>query len=443
MKFLYSDTQDLVDPRYDFINDRNAPDRERYWGDVYAHELMTEPPYDGLLLSMSAIRQAEGVAKSKVRYSTKEEQRLLRDGARKFLRFGGPRFNDLMLMGDCGAFAYVDHPRPAYSPAEVVDFYSEAGVTHGVSPDHIIFDCDLANPKMPVAPNGFPKDKVDQYVHQVMARSEITLQNAKSFLAIAREEDAPFEPMGAVQGWSPESMANAAQTLERMGYGYLAIGGLVPLKVDAIKAVLRTIRSKIRPETKIHLLGFAKADSIHQFTGLGITSFDSTSPLIRAFKDEKANYYLESPSGGLDYYTAIRIPQAMENSRLQQGIKRGIFGAEDLHRQERLALKTLRAYDKGEAGASATLDAVMSYHQYLVRGESEDTAQQDKSLAKTRALVARTIDQMPWKRCSCDICKAVGVEVIIFRSNNRNRRRGFHNLAVYHQHIKKILETRS
>ena len=113
MKFLYSDTQDYVDPEYDFVNDRSAPTRERYWSDAYAHELMTPTPYDGLLVAMSAVRQAAGVASSKVRYSTKEEQRLLRDGARKFLRFNGPKFDDMMLMGDCGAFAYVEHPKPA------------------------------------------------------------------------------------------------------------------------------------------------------------------------------------------------------------------------------------------------------------------------------------------------------------------------------------------
>ncbi|MCP2848907.1 hypothetical protein NK942_24425, partial [Salmonella enterica subsp. enterica serovar Typhimurium] len=70
----------------------------------------------------------------------------LRDGARNFLRYGGPRFKDAMLMGECGAFAYVDHPVPAYTPEEVMEFYTEAGFTHGVSPDHIIFDCDLSNP---------------------------------------------------------------------------------------------------------------------------------------------------------------------------------------------------------------------------------------------------------------------------------------------------------
>jgi hypothetical protein len=428
MRFLYSDTQDYVDPAYDFLRDRTGPKRERYWTDAYAHEMMTPIPYDGLLVSMSAIRQANGVAASKVRYSTKEEQRLLRDGARKFLRFGGPSFTDLMLMGDCGAFAYVEHPKPAYSPSEVVDFYTEAGFTHGVSPDHIIFECDVSNP---------PAKAVSKEVRE---RFDITLANAEEFYQLTASADHPFVALGAVQGWSPASMAESAVRLERTGFKYLAIGGLVPLKVDVIKTVLSAIRQRIKPSTDIHLLGFAKAEQIQDFTSFGITSFDSTSPLIRAFKDEKANYYMESPNGGLQYYTAIRIPQAIENSRLMQGVKRGIFSAEDLQRREQLALSTLRAYDKGQATAGDTLDAVMDYHQFLLRGDDDDTAQQDKSLAKTRALIQRTIEESPWKRCACDICRAVGVEVIIFRSSNRNKRRGFHNLGVYHRHLKKTLE---
>jgi hypothetical protein len=428
MKFLYSDTQDYVDPTYDFINDRHGPKRERYWTDAYAHELMHPAPYDGLLVSMSAIRQAEGVAASKVRYSTREEQRLLRYGARRFLRFDGPKFDQMMLMGDCGAFAYVNLPKPAYSPSEVIDFYTEADVTHGVSPDHIIFDCNLANP--PAA--DMPEATIERF--------EVTLANAEEFLRLAREGDAQFVPMGPVQGWSPRSMADAARALEGMGYEYLAIGGLVPLKVNAIKEVLTEIRQAISPKTDIHLLGFAKADWIQEFTDFGITSFDSTSPLIRAFKDEKANYYIEGADGALDYYTAIRIPQAIENTRLVQGIKRGLFSTEDLLAREKMALATLRAYDRGESSAAHTLDAVMDYHQFLVRGECEDRAKQDAVLAKTCLLVKRTIDEMPWKRCGCEICRAVGVEVIIFRSSNRNKRRGFHNLGVYHRHLKRTLE---
>lgn len=426
MKFLYSDTQDYVDPSYDFITDRNAPTRRRYWDDVYAHEMMTPVPYDGLLVAMSAVRAAPGVASSKVRYSTAEEQRLLRDGVRKFLRMDGAKFSQSMVMGDCGSFAYVEQEKPAYSPEEVFEFYADAGFSHGVSPDHIIFACDTNNP---------PKEIMGK---DILFRYQLTLENAREFMRICSVEGFPFEPIGAVQGWSPQSIANAAVELEKMGYRYLAIGGLVPLKTDVIHDVLKAVREAIRQETKIHLLGFAKADSIQEFTGYGITSFDSTSPLIRAFMDEKANYYQPNENGGLNYFAAIRIPQAVENSRLMQGIKRGIFRAEDLQRREEKALAALRQFDQGNADVGVTADIIMDYQQFITLGG--DSAKHEKNAIKTRAQVERTLKAAPWKTCQCDVCAAIGVEVIIFRSANRNRRRGFHNLGVYHQHVQRILE---
>jgi hypothetical protein len=426
MKFLYSDTQDLVDPDYDFITDRNAPGRRRYWDDMYAHELMTPAPYNGLLVAMSAVRAAPGIPNSKVRYSTAEEQRLLRDGVRKFLRYGGPKYKDSIVMGDCGAFAYADHDKPAYEPSEVFDFYADACFTHGISPDHIIFDCDTSNPTTADMPEG------------VINRYDITLENARKFLKICKNEGTPFQPIATVQGWSPKSMAKAATELQKIGYDYLAVGGLVPLKVDVIHQVLHEIRSAIRPGTRIHLLGFAKADNIQDFVKYDIASFDSTSPLIRAFKDQKANYYIESPEGGLEYYAAVRIPQSIENSRLMQGIKKGTHIVEDLQRREAEALDVLRRYDKGHASLDQTLDTVLEYQTSLLHADSKEA--QEKAGYKARELMHRTLKDMPWKRCKCDICSAIGVEVIIFRSSNRNRRRGFHNLGVYHKHVQKILE---
>lgn len=426
MKFLYSDTQDYVDPDYDFATDRNAPNRRRYWDDVYAHELMSPTPYDGLLVAMSAVRSAPGVATSKVRYSTSEEQRLLRDGVRRFLRFDGPKYKDAMMMGDCGSFAYVEQEKPAYSSEEVFEFYADGCFTHGVSPDHIIFACDTTNP---------PREAMGEDVHY---RYDLTLENAREFIRICESEGFPFEPMGAVQGWSPLSIAEAAVAMEKMGYRYLAIGGLVPLKIDVIHQVLKTLRENIQPETKIHLLGFAKADSIHEFTNYGITSFDSTSPLIRAFMDEKANYYIPNGQGGLDYYAAIRIPQATENPRLMQGIKRGIFNPEDLQRREERALAALRQFDQGKQSMEATVDAIMDYQQFATL--DSDNEKIAKNLTKVQQRLERTLIDAPWKRCNCDVCAKVGVEVIIFRSANRNRRRGFHNLGIYHQHVQRILE---
>ena len=130
----------------------------------------------------------------------------------------------------------------------------------------------------------------------------------------------------------------------------------------------------------------------------------------------------------------------MQNNRLMHGIKRGIFSTDDIQQKEQKALDALRAYDKGKCTSKATLDAVMNYHRFLVLGDDKTSHNHEKVLEQTRSRVSRTIEEVPWKRCGCDICNDVGVEVIIFRSSNRNRRRGFHNLGVYHQLLQDTLE---
>jgi hypothetical protein len=160
--------------------------------------------------------------------------------------------------------------------------------------------------------------------------------------------------------------------------------------------------------------------------------------LIRAFKDAKANYYMPSPNGGLNYYAAIRIPQAIENPRLLQGIKRGVFSAEDLQRREVRALKAIRAYDKGDESLDATLEAVTSYQSFLTK-EAADGEDADLLPVGNLAGIKKTLEERPWQHCQCSVCRDIGVEVIIFRSSNRNKRRGFHNLAIYHNHVKTIL----
>lgn len=426
MKFLYSDTHDYVDPGYNFQTDRNAAQRKRYWDDAYAHELMRPAPYDGLLVAMSAVVRAKGIPTSKARYSTAETHRLIRDGARKFLRMNANDMRDAMLMGDCGAFAYADLDEPAFSPEQVCEFYTDVAFSHGISPDHIVFQCDQSNPSRAAV------DEKTQY------RYDLTLENAEKFLTLCHKEGEPFEPVGAVQGWSPKSMAEAATQLQRMGYRYLAIGGLVPLKAPEIHGVLQAIRKAIKPDTKLHLLGFAKAESIHEFVRYHVSSFDSTSPLIRAFKDAKANYYLPAPDGSLSYYAAIRIPQATVNSRLKNGAKSGAFSQEDLLEREEKALGSLRAYDKGKATLQTTLDNVTDYQSFLLRDGNKVN---EKDLVKAREQNARTLRDKPWKHCKCAICEDIGVDVIIFRSSNHNKRRGFHNLGVYHQHLQRTLES--
>jgi hypothetical protein len=272
---------------------------------------------------------------------------------------------------------------------------------------------------------------------------DVTLANAREFLRYVGEEGNPFEPIGVVQGWSPESMAEAAAELEAMGYRYLAIGGLVPLKTPEIHLVLQAIRARIRSSTAIHLLGFAKADQIHEFTKYGVASFDSTSPLIRAFKDARRNYYLPGEGGKLEYFAAIRIPQAIENTRMVQAIKRGTLNATDLQIEEQVALAAIRGFDKGDVGLEEVTKELSRYQGFMNLVLEENPEKLANLNLKTASAIEGTLRAAPWKRCQCSICRAIGVEVIIFRSANRNRRRGFHNLGVYHSHVRQILESQS
>ena len=53
--------------------------------------------------------------------------------------------------------------------------------------------------------------------------------------------------------------------------------------------------------------------------------------------------------------------------------------------------------------------------------------------ADNTELLRHTLEDKPWRLCSCSICKKVGIQVVIFRCNYRNRRRGFHNTFVFYR----------
>lgn len=426
MKFIFADSLDYVDPRYDFIEDRSPSDREPYWDDVYPHELLGYAPYDGILVSRAII----GGSKVSGKYTDAQAMRFRRIGAREFLRFREEDYPGSFVFGDCGAFTYHQMEYPPYTSEEMVDFYGDGQFTHGCSIDHIIFDHVEDEQAEGLEPERLEENR---------RRFEITSANAEEFLQQSKRIGNSFTPMGVVQGWSPASMAEAALRLKKMGYQYIAIGGMVPLRAPQIKTVLTAIRETVGNDLSMHVLGFAKAEEIHEFSDLNITSFDTTSPLLRAFKDSNRNYYALRPGGGIDYYSAIRIPQAIDNNGLKNLAKQGIYSQEDLQNREATALRTLRAFDRGEADVQDTLTDVMAYTAPLAVGRDEGHSDQEKrKLDGLRERYQRTLEDSPWKRCMCQVCRTTGIEAIIFRASNRNKRRGIHNLQAYQKHIGKI-----
>src|SRR3546814_1692698 len=127
-------------------------------------------------------------------------------------------------------------------------FLDDVQFTHCCSVYHIIFDFDESLIGM------------EGGTTEAHRRFDITLENANAFWRATRDMSNRFTPLGVIQGWSPGSMAEAARRLVAMGYNYLAVGGTVPLKSTQIKACLRAIRDVVPATTRLHILGFSKAD---------------------------------------------------------------------------------------------------------------------------------------------------------------------------------------
>jgi hypothetical protein len=408
MRYFFPDSLDLVDPSFDFQQENRSSDRVRHRDDQYAHELFSSPAYDGLLVSKGIV---DGFGGSGSRYTMAQRHRLLRIGAPEFFRSASLR---LPIIGDCGAFTYVRESFPPYSVDEVLQFYEECRFDFGISVDHVILTYQPRFDELALIPDGVPPE--------LQQRQDITLHLAAEFLAKHQAMKLYFEPIGVAQGWSPRSYAYAVQELQKMGYAYIALGGMVPLKTKDILACLAAIDELRSPNTRLHLLGVTRTDYVTTFARYGVVSFDSTSPLRQAFKDDKDNYYTLDRT-----YTALRVPQVDGNPRLQRLIASGALSQDRARQLEKSSLDALRQYAARECSLDHALDAIVAYDSFC---------DPQKNL---KEIYREVLADRPWERCGCDICRRLGYHVILFRGAERNRRRGFHNVWVFYRRLQREL----
>jgi hypothetical protein len=250
------------------------------------------------------------------------------------------------------------------------------------------------------------------------ARQELTIDLARDFLRYHKAHRCRFAPLGVAQGWSPKSYARAVGKLQRMGYRYIAIGGLVPLKTGQITICLAAVSQVRHSDVQLHLLGVTRTEQMTTYQGFGVSSFDSTSPFRQAFKDDKDNYHLRDRS-----FAAIRVPQVDGNTRLKLLVQAGRIDQAKARLAERRCLLRLAAFDEGEITLKPVLDALAAYAEILE--PDHDYSAQHRDL----------LECAPWKSCDCGLCEKVGIQICIFRGTERNKRRGFHNLHVFRQRL--------
>jgi hypothetical protein len=478
MKYFIPEWDDRVDPYYDFLNDGITPDRDPYVHDVYSHEIYPSPNYDGILVSKSVIEDNK----------TKKE-RIKTIGIHRHVRV--PR--NFPLMGDCGAFNYIDEEVPPYETDETLEFYETLDFDFGVSIDHLIIPGHLKRTVYAILSpavgenrisalefeklkeagmtiskgRSYPRDLFENREFLVTfdeddltegkRRWALTLENAKDFISSHRKKGCKFTPIAGCQGFSVESQIEMFKEQQSMGYKYIALGGLVRSKTSEILNILEGVNKIRKPGVKIHLFGVARPEAIPAFAEAGVDSVDSARFLRQAWLSATSNYY----SGDVDRflatlkqkgdskanaeedevdekwrYAAIRVPPLQREggvsftAKASKLIAKG-WTLEKLQKEEKKSISALRAFDQGQLGIDETLEAVLAYDQ-LMGGD-----------ARNAPHYRRVLEDKPWRACPCAVCKSTGIDTIIFRRNNRNRRRGFHNTWWFYQLFSRLTSTPS
>ena len=388
LAYFIPDWDDQVDPDFDFESETHSGGTGDWSNQVYAHQMFKEPNYDGILISKIVAEQ-----------SKKKAERINRLGVHRHLRV--PR--NFPVMGDCGAFGYINEEVPPFTTTEILEYYTRLDFDYGVSIDHFAI--------------GEEADRKRRY--------ELTSHNANEFIVQHKKLGLNWTPIGAVQGWDEASFSKAAKQYASMGYDYIAVGAMVRRRSPEIISIVQSVRSVIPAETKLHLFGVARLNALQDLAKAGVTSADSASCLRKAWLGGSGNNYLAVDG---QEYGAIRIPEADKSFRAKRMVSEERATLEDVRKIERACIDAMHAFDRGERSVDQVVELLHEYDQ-LVTPDRQDN----------RSFLRRTLEAQPWKTCPCEICKTVGIDVVIFRGNNRNRRRGFHNTYAFYHLFQRLL----
>jgi queuine/archaeosine tRNA-ribosyltransferase len=210
--------------------------------------------------------------------------------------------------------------------------------------------------------------------------------------------------------------------LQKVGYRYVALGGMAHLKTKDILTCLQTVHQVRHSSTKLHLLGVTRINELASYDSWGVASIDSTSPLKMAFKDSKNNYFTSDRA-----YSAIRIPQVEGNADLLKEIQGGRVSQELALKLEKRCLQAMADFDAGRCSADDVASVIAEFERLFNPKSNRQQVYRD------------VLEERPWKQCPCQICRDIGYHVILFRGSERNKRRAFHNLEVFYQRLQRLL----
>lgn len=405
--YFLPDWDDFLDVDYDFAKDKfSSPIRSTRNEEHSIAMMRPQRLCDGVLVSLAQNLGTKGLLKRVDKISS---DALAPRSVRAHFKLEANQW----AFGDCGAFSYVNELKPTISVEQAVALYDLHEFDFGASVDHIPIPEIQRDGKKHILTEGERRQRV-----------RLTRRNAERFITAHREAGANFVPVGVIQGVDAKDFGPQLGEYIEMGYSHVALGGLVPRSDAEVLEIVQVVNKRIRQLRQtpwVHLLGVFRPALQERFRELGINSFDSATYFRKAWLRSGQNYL------GTDgkWYAAIRVPPTTD-PRTMIRLKESGVSERRLKNLEHNALSALNAYDIDATSLTKCLSTILAYDSLLARSESEgnDVAEAYR----------KTLEAKPWRTCNCQVCRSIGINVVIFRGLNRNKRRGAHNtLQLFHK----------
>lgn len=181
-------------------------------------------------------------------------------------------------------------------------------------------------------------------------RYELTLKNAERQFELYSNGDYSFRLMAAFQGWNPQSYAEAARRVLKMGYRYIGLGGAAGSSTNAVRDIVAEVGNELvaferdrSTRVDFHVFGFAKPNAFDSIGRSGVASFDSAS-MLRAAWTGGNNYHLDADTK----YDAIRVRFPPAGADLETAVESALR-SQELH-------YALRAYGANQSISEALTD---------------------------------------------------------------------------------------
>lgn len=396
--YFFPDWDDYV---YEPFNDKETDEfrRSKDATKCYAHEIFgKETPYDGLLYSLGQLHTKTGPLNrlhKKGSFNLRSEMRIPAE---------------MLLFGDCGAFSYMTDSTPPFSPEKAASLYHKFGFNLGASVDHI-----------PVSSLSSKKKE---------ERMALTVKYAKEFFEIHKSRDEyQFMPIGCIQGITPKDYADFASEYIEWGYKYIALGGLVRRPDSEILEIITAVREALQGHTRskdeniwVHLFGILRPNLQPIFRHLGVSSFDSASYMRKAWTCSNKNYLAVDGT----WYGSIRIPFSTSKAMREVAESDPTLSNEGMQELEEKCLSNLKRFDDKKIPKEEVLEDINNYSALLQRKWTYNHFSEKHE---------QLLEERPWEKCKCKVCKDASIDIVVFRGANRNRRRGLHNTWVFYHKI--------